>query len=54
MGYKNISGLKCNGNRESVWEGRVTISESIREKAKVKKGYVKIRADERGVIIEPP
>lgn len=35
-------------------KGRVTIPKSIREKANVKEGsYVKIRADEKGIIIEP-
>ncbi|MGC9095494.1 MAG: AbrB/MazE/SpoVT family DNA-binding domain-containing protein [Candidatus Bathyarchaeia archaeon] len=35
-------------------KGRVIIPKSMREKAKVKEGsYVKIRADEKSIIIEP-
>ncbi|MEM3403449.1 MAG: AbrB/MazE/SpoVT family DNA-binding domain-containing protein [Nitrososphaeria archaeon] len=35
-------------------KGRVIIPKSLREKAKVKKGsYVKIKADEKSILIEP-
>jgi len=35
-------------------KGRVVIPKSLREKAKVKEGsYVRIKADDKGVIIEP-
>lgn len=35
-------------------KGRVIIPKSLREKAKVKGGsYVKIRVDEKGIVIEP-
>jgi len=35
-------------------KGRVTIPKNLREKAKVKEGsYVRIKADDKGIIIEP-
>ena len=35
-------------------KGRVVIPKRLREKAKVKKGsYVRIKADDKGIIIEP-
>ena len=35
-------------------KGRVVIPKSLREKAKVKEGsYVRIKADDKGIIIEP-
>lgn len=35
-------------------KGRILIPKRVREKAGVKEGsYVKIRADERGIVIEP-
>lgn len=35
-------------------KGRVIIPKSLREKAKVKEGsYVKIKADEKSIVIEP-
>lgn len=46
VGIEIFSGIKM--------EGRIIIPKSIREKAGLKEGvHVKIKADEKGIIIEP-
>ena len=54
MGTNIFSGLKLVETVKVDEKGRMMIPKGLREKAKVKKGsYVRIKADNKGIVIEP-